>query len=61
MNTEILPLFSVGFERKGFSNKNFHIHWPKPSASVFYNQLFGRFLARVRTLFFETDYFVHGN
>lgn len=30
MNTEILPLFSVGFERKGFSNKNFHIHWPKP-------------------------------
>ena len=39
MNTEILPLFSVGFERKGFSNKNF----------------------RVRTLFFETDYFVHGN
>lgn len=57
MNTEILPLFSVGFERKGFSNKNFHIHWPKPSASVFYNQ----FLVRVRTLFFETDYFVHGN
>lgn len=44
MNTEILPLFSVGFERKGFSNKNFHIRPSEPSPSVFYNQQFGPFL-----------------
>lgn len=61
MNTEILPLFSVGFERKGFSNKNFHIHWPKPSASVFYNQLFGPISCSCPNSVFETDYFVHGN
>ncbi len=44
MNIEILPLFFVGFERKGFSNKNFHIHRSEPSSSVFYNQWFGPFL-----------------
>ena len=52
MNTEILPLFSVGFERKGFSNKNFHIHPSEPSPSVFYNQWFGPF-SRVRILFLK--------
>lgn len=44
MNTEILPLFFIGFERKGFSNKNFHIRPSEPSPSVFYNQWFGLFL-----------------
>lgn len=54
MNTEILPLFSVGFERKGFSNKNFHIHPSEPSPSVFYNQRFGPFFSCPNSVF-ETD------